>query len=423
MKAPKRKTSKRQPLSQHYKVQRKVREHHRRLRKEANKLKALGISKHKSKSEVRIPNLYPFKKNLIESMERRKKNAQTQAIIDKLKEKQDKQSINEEQLQESINKSVIYEEEVKKNNEEEDDLHFNRQNKRFKKELGQVLEASDIILEVLDARDPLGCRNREVEAKVLGMSGEKKIILVLNKIDLVPQFVVERWLKYLRREFATVLFKANTQSQQSNLSSNSLYTHSFNSKEDLIEDLLHSSKALGADNLLQLIKNYSKNQGIKQAVTVGLIGYPNVGKSSVINSLKKSKAVGVSSTPGFTKSMQEVFLDSKVKLLDCPGVIFSTDDEKTLVLRNIIKVSDIKDPIGAIDGILDRVNKNQLLIQYEIGDFNTVTEFLTSLALRRGKLIKGGIPDLENAARIVLTDWTAGKIEYYALPPEEEILG
>jgi nuclear GTP-binding protein len=97
------------------------------------------------------------------------------------------------------------------------------------------------------------------------------------------RFVAERWLKYLRREFATVLFKANTQSQQSNLSSNSLFNHSFNSKEDLIEDLLHSSKALGADNLLQLIKNYSKNQGIKQAVTVGLIGYPNVGKSSVIN--------------------------------------------------------------------------------------------------------------------------------------------
>lgn len=422
MKAPKRKTSKRQPLRQQYKIQKKVREHHRRLRKEANKLKALGINKTKSKNDVRIPNLYPFKKNLIESMERRKKNAQTQAIIDKLKEKQDKQNIDEEHLQESINKTIIYEEEVKQNHEEEEeDMHHNRQNKRFKKELKQVLEASDIILEVLDARDPLGCRNREIEAQILGMAGNKKIILVLNKIDLVPQFVAERWLKYLRREFATVLFKANTQSQQSNLSSNSLFTHSFNSKEDLIEDLLHSSKALGADNLLQLIKNYSKNQGIKQAVTVGLVGYPNVGKSSVINSLKKSKAVGVSSTPGFTKAMQEVYLDGKVKLLDCPGVIFSTDDEKTLVLRNIIKVSEIKDPISPIEGILERVNKNQLLIQYEIGDFNTVVEFLTNLALRRGKLIKGGIPDLESAAKLVLTDWTAGKIEYYALPPEDEM--
>ena len=74
-----------------------------------------------------------------------------------------------------------------------------------------MLESADIIIEVLDARDPLSCRNRELEAKILGMPGEKKIILALNKIDLVPVKVAEAWLKYLRREFATILFKANTQ--------------------------------------------------------------------------------------------------------------------------------------------------------------------------------------------------------------------
>lgn len=87
----------------------------------------------------------------------------------------------------------------------------------------------------------------------------------------------------LRREFPTILFKANTQDQQSNLSSNNIFTNSLNNKEDLIEELLKSSKALGSDNVIQLIKNYSRNDNIKHAVTVGLIGYPNVGKSSVIN--------------------------------------------------------------------------------------------------------------------------------------------
>jgi len=87
----------------------------------------------------------------------------------------------------------------------------------------------------------------------------------------------------LRREFPTILFKANTQDQQTHLSSNNLFSNSLNNKEDLIDDLLKSSKALGADNVLQLIKNYSRDQDIKHAVTVGLIGYPNVGKSSVIN--------------------------------------------------------------------------------------------------------------------------------------------
>lgn len=104
--------------------------------------------------------------------------------------------------------------------------------------------------------------------------------------------------------------------------------------------------------------------------------------------MKRSKAVSVSSQPGHTKNMQEVFLDSKVKLLDSPGVIFANGDEKSLVLRNIIKVSDVKDPIAPMDEILQKVNKSQLLIQYEIADFTTTVEFLTNVAFRRGKLGK-----------------------------------
>jgi nuclear GTP-binding protein len=393
------------------------------MRKEAKKLKALGVFQSKSKKTGdQLPNLYPFKKKLLESIERRKQSTQNKKAAEKLRSKEDQPALDEESLLISVNKSVVYEEEEVKKGEEDDELYHNRQNRRFKKELTQVLEASDIILEVLDARDPLSCRNRDLEAKIMGMAGEKKIILVLNKIDLIPQHVAEKWLKYFRREFATVLFKANTQSQQSNLSSNDFFTGSLTNNEDLVGELLQSSKALGADNLLQLIKNYSKTDGIKQAVTVGLIGYPNVGKSSVINSLKKSKVVGVSSTPGYTKAMQEIYLDRKVKLLDCPGIIFANDDEKTLVLRNIIKISDIKDAISPIDGILGKVNKNQLLLQYEIANFETPIEFLTNLALRRGRLVKGGAPDLENAAKIVLNDWTSGKIQYFVLPPEEEMM-
>lgn len=90
-------------------------------------------------------------------------------------------------------------------------------------------------------------------------------------------------MKYLRREYATVLFKANTQQQNNNLSQNTLYKKSLKDREDLTHDLLMSNKSIGAENLLQLIKNYSKNDGVKQAVTVGVIGFPNVGKSSLIN--------------------------------------------------------------------------------------------------------------------------------------------
>jgi nuclear GTP-binding protein len=388
------------------------------MKKEANKMKALGIFKKKKKTEIDLPNLYPYKQRIIEAFERKKKTLENEKKLSKLKKKEEYNKLDAEELEKSLAKAVIYEQNMQEIDPNNNTLGGNKKKgASYYKELNKVLEAADIILEVLDARDPLSCRNRDLEAKILGMPGEKKIILVLNKIDLVPQHVAEKWHAYLKREFAVVLFKANTQNQNDHLGSNKMFNSSLGKKEELTEDILSSSKAVGADHLLQLIKNYSKTDGIKQAVTVGIIGYPNVGKSSVINSLKKSKATGVSSTPGFTKHLQEVYLDSKVRLLDCPGVVFSTDDEKLLVLRNIIKIDDIVDPIAPIDEILKRIEHNQLLIRYQIADFSNATEFLTNLALRRGKLQKAGIVDLEAAARIVLNDWNSGKIEYFLTPP------
>lgn len=69
--------------------------------------------------------------------------------------------------------------------------------------------------------------------------------------------------------------------------------------------VLSSNICLGADSVLQLLKNYCRtDSGVRTSITVGIIGYPNVGKSSIINSLKRSRAVGVSSTAGFTRAIQ-----------------------------------------------------------------------------------------------------------------------
>ena len=184
----------------------------------------------------------------------------------------------------------------------------------FYRHLRAVMEKADIILEVLDARDPLACRAAAVEAMALSQKPPKRIVLVLNKIDLVPPAVVQAWLARLRREFPAVAFKASTQQQRSNL--NAPGGGAIN-KATQAGEVLTGAGAAGADTLLQLIKNYARSHDIKRAVTVGVIGYPNVGKSSIINSLKRSKAVGVSATPGFTRCMQEVSLDAKVTLLDC----------------------------------------------------------------------------------------------------------
>jgi nuclear GTP-binding protein len=82
-----------------------------------------------------------------------------------------------------------------------------------------------------------------------------------------------------------------------------LFFKSLAGNQSLVQELMESSKGIGAEKLMELIKNYSRNEGVKKSVTVGVIGFPNVGKSSLINTLKKRKAVGVSSIAGYTKHL------------------------------------------------------------------------------------------------------------------------
>lgn len=277
------------------------------------------------------------------------------------------------------------------------------QKRWYYRELKKVIDASDIIVEVLDARDPLGCRCFDVERLVLSKlqsdgSSTKRIVLVLNKIDLVPPSVVDQWLKYLRREFPTIAFKANTQKKVSAGSSGSLSSTSqklLPTKMDRSE--ITSSQCVGGRALLELLKNYCRmvrkngNTGgggaaaseladgvgtggpePKKTITVGVIGYPNVGKSSLINSMKRARAVQTGARPGLTKSLQMVKLDKNITLIDSPGVIFSTvppattasdaplieklmahsqrqqsDDRELVLLRNCLRVEQLQDPIGA----------------------------------------------------------------------------
>ncbi|KAJ2959818.1 hypothetical protein NQZ79_g4784 [Umbelopsis isabellina] len=303
--------------------------------------------------------------------------------------------------------------------------------KAYFREFRKVLEHADVVLEVLDARDPLGCRTRHVERMIMDSGLSKKIILVLNKIersqiflhnipvsfkDLVPRENVESWLKYLRNEYPAIAFKASTQSQRRNLSQSNMSADIAN------QDMLNSSECLGADQLIKLLKNYCRNLNMKTSITVGVIGYPNVGKSSVINSLKRSKVCGVGSTPGFTKVAQQITLDKNIKLLDCPGIVFAAqghngESDAEVLLRNCVKVELLDDPITPVQVIVSRCSMEQLMAMYEIPPFNDVHDFLVRLALQRGKLKKGGIPDTHLVARAVLQDWNGGKIPFYTRPP------
>ncbi len=168
----------------------------------------------------------------------------------------------------------------------------------------QIVELSDVIIEVLDARDPLGTRCPQVEQMILNSGRQKKLILCLNKIgkfkafkisslnkkifsqsqDLVPKDNIQKWLKYLRTQYPTIAFKSSTQNQKDKLVR--IFYNLLNSIDLLIllksqskitieaanERLLASSKCFGADILLKLLKNYCRNNDIKQTITVGIVG-------------------------------------------------------------------------------------------------------------------------------------------------------
>jgi len=300
------------------------------------------------------------------------------------------------------------------------------QRRHYWAEMVKVVDASDIILEVLDARDPDGCRCREVEKMIqskMDRSGAspKRIILVMNKIDLVSHDNLLGWVKHLRREFPTIAFKSNTQQQSNNLKQTSHVSKGAQSDE---ATLLRSA-SVGSQALLQLLKNYSRSLNIKKQITVGIIGYPNVGKSSLINSLTRARRAAVGNMPGLTRSLQTVKLDHQISLIDSPGVMFSAgrkedgSDDANMVLRNCLRFEQLADPVGAAWQVVARCTMQQLQEAYglEGTKFEDAEQFLFLVAQKRGKLLRGGVPDVEGAAKIVLKDWNDGRIAYCSDPP------
>ncbi|GFS40970.1 guanine nucleotide-binding protein-like 3 homolog [Nephila pilipes] len=401
------KQSKRMTCSKRFKIKKKVAEHNRKKRKEAKKMD----HKKKAHKDLGVPNSFPFKEDILLEAEKRK-----QIALD-LKEAQKasrlKLQMENRGLDQLVNNANRMDAEFEKTRvTRESQPKENAVNgKTYVKELKSVIENSDVILEVLDARDPLGSRSPQIEELVIN-SG-KKLVLVLNKIDLIPRKNLNEWLTYLRKSLPTVAFKASTQSQNTNLSRSKIPAIKLN------ENFQSSSPCFGASFLMKVLGNYCRNQNIQTFIKVGVVGFPNVGKSSVINSLKRSRSCNVGATPGLTKTVQEVSLDKHIKILDSPGVVLAKSDSADLALRNVLKVEKLKDVITPAEAILKRADHVQLCLHYTIPEFSSSEELFCNLAKRMGRYKKGGIPNMEEGAKRLINDWNKGIIKYYTHPPEE----
>tara|TARA_B110000977_G_scaffold187249_1_gene254131 strand:- start:5019 stop:7334 length:2316 start_codon:yes stop_codon:yes gene_type:complete len=277
-------------------------------------------------------------------------------------------------------------------NAAKDSLFQKGQSKRIWGELYKVVDSSDVIVMVLDARDPMGtrCHHLEHHLKKDAMKRHKHVILLLNKVDLVPAWVTKRWLHTLSREYPTLAFHASV------------------------------TNPFGKGALLSLLRQFSRLRMDKQNVSVGFIGYPNVGKSSVINALRTKKVCVTAPIPGETKVWQYVNLTKRIFLIDCPGVVYhdTADTDTDAVLKGVVRVSLLEDAWEHIPDVVARVKPDYLRRAYKVQSWESPEDFLQQVARLTGRLLKGGEPDLNTAAKMILYDWQRGRIPFFAPPPQ-----
>lgn len=157
-------------------------------------------------------------------------------------------------------------------------------------------------------------------------------------------------------------------------------------------------------------------------LTVGMIGYPNVGKSSIINALLGEKKVSVACTPGKTRHFQTHKLNETVTLCDCPGLVFPTFmlSKAELVLNGVIPIDKLRDFVTPFALLTTRITLRQIKLLYPIkleSDEPTPGEVLDAFAIFRGMLLRSKTPDRTGASRELLKQFVKCRLLFCKPPP------
>jgi len=244
----------------------------------------------------------------------------------------------------------------------------------------KVLSEANVVFEVVDARIPNETRNKVVED--LARERNKDLYIIVNKIDLVPKEFLDQVKETLSKEFPVILFSAH--------------------------------KKIGLRDLNKLIKQLSKKNKIMK---IGVLGYPNVGKSSLINTLKKKKVATTSPKPGMTRGQQLVKLDKNVYLIDTPGII-TLEFQEDLALKGSYLPEKLEQPVETAMKLLDKIKEKHpeaLKELYKIEPEDDSYKTLLKLGEKLNYRISGGEIDLDRVAKKVLWDWIKGNLKAYWL--------
>jgi len=376
------------------------------------------------------------------------------------------------------------------------------------RQLWRVIERSDVICQIVDARNPLLFKSDDLESYVKEVSCDKRFMVLVNKSDFLTEKQRIYWANYFTEHKTKVIFwsaleqtdideseaddqlsvlsdelhvenlqiysdeesednesenneseneneeeqcspndiqnqnevDGRTELNESELNDNILSQTSDKDntpqsapENELLFDLTQNSHELiHRTSLISYFKKCIKteaNQELKH-VTIGLVGYPNVGKSSTINALLQTKKVGVSATPGKTKHFQTLFIDDELLLCDCPGLVFPTfiSSKADMVLNGILPIDQLTDHVAPSTVLGQLIPRSIIENTYGInikrpGEGEdperapTSEEILSSYASMRGYMTHNGQPDCPRASRYVLKDFIKGKLLYCHSPP------
>lgn len=321
------------------------------------------------------------------------------------------------------------------------------------RQLWRVVERCDLVVQIVDARSPLFFRSVDLESYVSSLSDpengrEKRNLLLVNKADLLSRKQRVEWANYFKeRKINYVFFSAananalleKEQEEEEQIRNNPQYVSAlkYENSDDVEEN--EDIRILKVGELEQLFLSAApeitpSEQFPDRTLQIGLVGYPNVGKSSTINALVGSKKVSVSATPGKTKHFQTIMLSPETVLCDCPGLVFPnfayTNGE--LVCNGVLPIDQLRDHIPPVSLVCQRVPKFFLEAVYGIhipiqstndggnGQYPTARELLNAYARSRGYMTQGfGSADESRASRYILKDYVNGKLLFINPPPKK----
>ncbi|RWS13216.1 hypothetical protein B4U79_03715 [Dinothrombium tinctorium] len=294
-------------------------------------------------------------------------------------------------------------------------------NLEFWRQLWRVLERSDVVVQILDARNPLLFLSEDLNKYVKEIDENKKIVLLLNKSDYLTEDQRKIWAQYFDQINVKIVFFSAIQETERE------------DKEEADGDIeknfeslsltQNSSRIMNRDQLISFFKSF-KNANLEM-ITIGFVGYPNVGKSSTINAILMSKKVSVSATPGKTKHFQTLNIDDELCLCDCPGLVFPkfVSSKAEMIINGILPVDQMTDHRPPMDLIVSLIPKHVFESTYSIRLPQNDEKLLTGedvasvYGLMRGFMTQRGLPDTARAARYIIKDFILGRLLVCFAPP------